>query len=784
MNIKLIINAIKSIGFNTGKNAVWYSIVRDINNLQARKIFGKSTLTGPGHITNYTLYPNGANIAFDEGQLRIIFLTNEIVQISWSPGKPPLDYTIVRREWDQIEIYIEQKFDGLLFSSQALHLEVKSSGEILFRNESGDLLRTDLPPRIKGISWSLPSQLRQDEHLYGLGERATSLNLVGKRFRSWNTDPGGSYSTGDDPLYICTPVLLAIGATGAYLIYFENPFPATFDLSHTSNIEFSSGALQYYFIIGTPEQLYERYTELTGRPAFPPRWVFGYHQSRWGYQTEDQIRSIAAQFESRHLPISAIHLDIDYMDGYRVFTSDKTRFPDLYRLSNDLLQKDIHLVTIIDPGVKKDNNYHIYQEGIKNNLFCKSQNNTVLHGVVWPGWAAYPDFTNPVVRQWWGNQYQFYLDAGISGFWHDMNEPVSFCAWGENTLPLSVKHHLDGHHGNHLEAHNLYALLMNKATYEMLQSLNPDKRNWLISRSGWAGLQRYAWNWTGDVASTWEALHQTLITLMGLSLSGHFFSGSDIGGFSGNPSAELYLRWFQLSTFIPFFRTHSAIGTDPREPWSFGEPYTSIIRQYLELRYELIPYFYTLAWQSHQEGLPIIRPLFWNFPDQSELWDIDDQFSLGDDLLIAPVLHPESKVRQVTLPPGDWYYLWDDVFHTGPTNLAADVALDRIPVWVRAGSILPREISIDKLELHVYPTHDFEAYGKIYSDTGDGYGSWRLDEYQCSPTGDVLKINCQTSGDYKTTYQEICIVLHGKPVPLYWNGDGKVTLSYASGSIL
>jgi alpha-glucosidase len=325
---------------------------------------------------------------------------------------------------------------------------------------------------------------------------------------------------------------------------------------------------------------------------------------------------------------------------------------------------------------------------------------------------------------------------------------------------------------------------MNKAAYDVLQSINPGKRNWIISRSGWAGLQHYSWNWTGDVASTWEALRQTLITLMGLSLSGHFFSGSDIGGFSGNPSAELYLRWFQLSTFIPFFRTHSAVGTEAREPWSFGEPYTSIIRQYLNLRYQLIPYIYTLAWQCHHEGLPIIRPLFWNFPERHELWDIDDQFTLGDDILIAPVLQPECKARQVILPPGDWYYFWDDVRYSGPTTVKVDVSVDRIPIWVRAGSILPRETNKDLLELHIYPTTEYEAYGKVYLDAGDGYDLWRVDEYRCSLSGDTLTINRQTSGDYPNSYREICFVLNGQPVPLCWHGDEKVTLRYASGSTL
>lgn len=784
MNLKLIIAAMKSIGFNTGKNAIWYAVRRDIHNRKTHFPHKRTPMSSQRYMIDASFNLAGANIVFNDAQVRINFLADDLVQISWSPGKPPIPYTITRREWEPITIETVQKNDTILLSSKVLGLAVSGDGAISFLNSSGDILRKDSSPQNKGSGWKLSTRLRNDEHLYGLGERAESFNLVGKAYRGWNTDPGGSYSTGDDPLYICTPVLLALASTGSYLVYFENTFPAAFDLSSNSSIEFSDGALQYYFIIGSPKQLYERYTELTGRPAFPPRWVFGYHQSRWGYHTSEAIRNIVAKFTAYQLPISAIHLDIDYMNGYRVFTVDKDRFPDLPQLSHELIEQDIRLVTIIDPGVKMDQNFQLYQDGIKQNFFCKTQNDKVLHGLVWPGWAAYPDFTNPEARQWWGNQYRFYLNAGISGFWHDMNEPVSFCAWGENTLPVSTQHNLDGQLGSHPEAHNLYGLLMNKAAFEGLQAINPGKRNWLISRSGWAGLQHYAWNWTGDVASTWEALRQTLITLIGLSLSGHFFSGSDIGGFSGNPSAELYLRWFQLSTFIPFYRTHSAIGTEAREPWSYGEPYTSFIRKFLNLRYQLIPYFYTLAWQSHHEGLPIIRPLFWNFPERSELWDIGDQFTLGDDLLIAPVLEPGCNSRRVVLPPGDWYDLWDDVRYLGPATLQIDIATDRIPIWVRAGSIIPREINKDLLELHIYPTTGYDACGKIFSDAGDGYERWRVDEYRCSLSGDTLTINRLTSGDYPHPYQEVCCVLHGQPVPLRWDGDEQMPLRYASGSVL
>jgi alpha-glucosidase len=777
MNIKLILNAIKSIGVDTGRSAIQYSLYRDIHDWNAPKHQIIDSGQESDGVISRQITTDGAVIQYRNKTLSINFLSDNLVRITWEPGKLPIPYTIVRNEWEKIEINQAQTENGLILSSKALVLFIGDDGGIQYNSPSGTSLRKDYPPQVIRGSWRLTTRLRDDEHIYGFGERAAPFNLVGGSYRTWNTDPGGSYSSGNDPLYICTPVLLALGSTGTYLVYFENTYPATLDLHSLSTITYSGGALRYYFIIGTPEELLEKYTELTGRPAMPPRWVFGYHQSRWGYHSESEIREVVSGFDSHQLPISAIHLDIDYMDGYRVFTADKERFPDLNKLSADLKERNINLVTIIDPGVKKDHSYPIYKNGLQSDVFCKSTNDKILHGVVWPGWAAYPDFTDPKVRQWWGKQYFYYLDAGISGFWHDMNEPVSFCAWGENTIPLTTKHNLDGNFGNHLEAHNLYGLLMNKAAYEALTTINPDKRAWLISRSGWAGLQHYAWNWTGDVASTWDALRQTLITLMGLSLSGHFFSGSDIGGFSGNPSAELYLRWFQLSTFFPFCRTHSAIGTNRREPWIYGEPYTTIIRQFLLLRYQLIPYFYTLAWKSHKRGIPMIRPLFWNHPDRDSSWNIDDQFYLGEDILIAPILQPDCDTRSIVLPPGVWYFMGDDTCVIGPTTVKVPVTLEHIPIMIRGGSIIPREVNGD-LGLHVYPK-DFHASGILYTDAGDGYGNWRVDEFNCAIENGDLNISRQVKGDYPFPYQNMFMVVHGHRVKRAWMNDKEIELRYA-----
>jgi alpha-glucosidase len=774
MEFQVILRALKSLGLGVGLRVSQYSFTRDLldksGNKKKSEIFRE-----PGiKLSTQDLF-NGIINEYQYATQTIRFLAHDLVCISWKPGKTPKPYTIVKPDWPPVEVKCTTHNLGKLLTSSKIQLVVRNDGGIKFCDVEGKILRDDQPPRQDGHAWQVTTNIRSDEHIYGLGERAAPFNLVGQTLRSWNTDPGGSYGPGKDPIYICTPVYMSLGSTGSYLIYFENSFPATFSFDQPATIEFCGGELRYYFFIGPPNVLLERYTELTGRPDLPPRWALGYHQSRWGYQTDDEIRNVVEGFVKHNLPISAIHLDIDYMDGYRIFTVDQSRFPNLRKLSDDLKSIGIRLVTIIDPAVKKDTLYHQYNDGLSKNVFCKTRQNKILHGVVWPGWAAYPDFTDPIAREWWGEQYQGLIDANISGFWHDMNEPVSFSAWGDTTLPVTTKHNLDGNPGDHLEAHNLYALLMNKAGYDAIRKLRPDQRPWLISRSGWAGLQRYAWNWTGDVASTWGALRQTLVILLGLSLSGHLFSGGDIGGFSGNPPAELYVRWFQLSTFFPFFRTHSANGTSPREPWSFGEPYTSIIRNFLNLRYKLIPYIYSLAWQANQTGAPLIRPIFWLFPEWVSSWNISDQFFLGEDLLVAPVLDSGAEYRDIQIPPGRWYLYWDDTIYKGPDTIRIKTDLSTIPIFIRAGCIFPIE-NKGNLELHIYVSENHSGSSLLYSDAGDGYGEARIDQFEYQWIIDIQNISWKTSGDYPLTYSNVTLIFHGGRVIKAWIDDHEILL--------
>ena len=574
-------------------------------------------------------------------------------------------------------------FDGSGESGESSGFD-SSSGSHSSREEIGRhkkaevLLCRDLSPARAGERWTIDRQHRAGSLVCGLGEKAAHVDLSGqvarsntvsgkaRSYRLWNRDPGGLWGPGVDPLYMSIPFTVSIDPKHPDIVmgcFYENSWQSTFSFPADSDSlmksTFAGGALRYYLMAGTLGEVLSHYTGITGRPPLPPRWALGYHQSRWGYKTERDIHDVVDNFKSMDIPLSAIHLDIDYMDGYKVFTIDHLRFPDMKTLADQLAEQGIRIVTILDPAVKADSSsqYGLYEEGVEGEHFCKNPQGEVQLGVVWPGRAAFPDFTNPSTREWWADKYDFFSSHGIAGVWHDMNEPTNIALLGDKTLPLGTLHNMDGRGGEHAEAHNLYALEMNRSGYAGLRKVYPDKRPFILSRSGWAGSQRYAWGWTGDTESTWEALRQQIPTMIGLGMSGFPFSGPDIGGFNGAPSAELYLRWLQLSTFLPFCRTHSVAGAPLREPWRLPEYIRPYVANYIRLRYRLLPYLYTLAYEASTSGTPLIRPLGWvenSDSSDSLIWEIDDAFMLGGSVLVAPVTAPGKASRLVRLPKGTW----------------------------------------------------------------------------------------------------------------------------------
>jgi len=676
----------KIFGVETAMDSIGYTILRE--NLDS-KYFPKELPSFPveGPILNFSLDGNSILVEFKKGFLSISAIDDRTIYMKWS-----LNYI-------NNEDHNQNRFDNVLYDDKFLTINKGYVKLVLGGNEidyysKDEIVRKEFLPSI-GTRNLIISKIREDSILSGTGERALPLNLRGYRINIWNHDANGSYGPGDDPLYINIPLLMDVHHDNGYTIFFNNPAKGEMDIcSEFKNIvktEFIGGELNYYVTFGTMKDMMSQMTHIVGKPLLPPKWALGYHQSRYSYSSQKELEEIYDKFQELGLPLSAIHLDIDYMDGYRIFTVDKKNFPNLRATSERMNKNGTKLVAILDPGVKWDKDFKIYREGIENGYFIKDPEGNIIKGPVWPGNSAFPDFSDDEVRKWWASKYIFFKENGITGVWHDMNEPAIFVFWGDNSLPLSAVQY----EGFHYLVHNKYGLQMAAAGYNGLLNITGGQRPFILSRSGWAGIQKYAFVWTGDTESSWKELRQTIPTILNLGLSGIPFSGVDIGGFSGNPSEELFIRWFELSSLFPFFRNHSAKGTRRREPWTFSENALNIIKKYLNLRYMLIPYLFSVAYESHSKGFPFIRPVCMEYPDICS----DDVFLIGNSLFAIPVLKRGLRKVRGTLPPGRWYYFWDDTICEG--NIDINVNIEDIPLFVKEGSIIPMER--DGLEFHVFP---------------------------------------------------------------------------------
>ncbi|MCQ8836380.1 glycoside hydrolase family 31 protein [Streptomyces malaysiensis] len=709
----------------------------------------------PGEVQGAEPEPGGGVVRFARSSLRVRVTAGGAVFCGWDGAEPEPSYALDGPcpEADERAELEPDTGGGWRVVSERVTVTVSRNGTVEVRTPGGVVLRRDLPPRWwepagapgpaepglggEGARWLQRSEVAADARFFGLGGRASGPRLRDGVYRLWNTDPGGSFEPGDDPLYLTMPVQLVVADAGTHLVFHDNSWDGTVTLREGEEgagsghdrpggcrTRMEGGPLRYWVIVGTPARVLHGWTALTGAPAVPPRWALGHHHARWGFRDAEEVRRVAAGYRERELPLSALHLDIDHFVGHRVFTVDGARFPDLPGLAAELLEDGVRLVSIVDPAVKAEPGNAVYEGGAAEDVFVRDARGREVRGVVWAGESVFPDFTDPRARKWWGGLYAERLAQGFSGVWHDMNEPVSFAAFGETTLPRSARHALEGRGGDHREAHNVYGLAMARAGYEGLRELRPDERPFLFSRSGWAGLQRYGGSWSGDVATGWAGLRASLSLVIGLGLSGVPYSGPDIGGFTGFPSPELYLRWFQLGAYLPLFRTHSAISAGRREPWEFGSEVLEHAAAALRERRRLLPYFTTLAQLAARTGAPYVRPVWWRTPKDRALRDCEDAFLLGDALLVAPVLEEGARKRPVRLPRGRWYDTVTGRAYHGPGKVVLDAPLSGIPVLARAGSVVPVTGPDGGVQLEVWTPcqgRKGAGAGTLAVDTGDGW---------------------------------------------------------------
>lgn len=619
---------------------------------------------------------------------------------------------------------------------------------------------------------------KDGECFYGLGDKATQMNLKGKRLENFATDQY-AYQKDQEPLYKVVPFYIGLHNKQSYGIFFDNTFRTFFDFCqerrNVSSFWAEGGEMNYYFIYGPQMQdVVTTYTDLTGKPELPPLWVLGYHQCKWSYYPESKVKEITSKFRELKIPCDAIYLDIDYMEGFRCFTWNKNYFPDPKRMVAELAEDGFKTIVIIDPGIKIDKDYWVYQEALEKDYFCKRADGPYMKGKVWPGECNFPDYTNPVVREWWAGLFKELIsDIGVKGVWNDMNEPAVMEV-PNKTFPMDVRHVYDGNPCSHRKAHNIYGTQMARATYHGVKRFTYPKRPFVITRSAYSGAQRYTSSWTGDNVATWEHLWLANIQVQRMSISGMGFTGSDIGGFAEQPTGELYARWIQLGVFHPFCRTHSSGDHGNQEPWAFDEEVINITRKFVSLRYQLLPYLYTMFWQYIEEGIPMLKPLVYYDQEDTQTHYRNDEFIFGNQILVCPILEPNAVGRRMYIPRGEWYNYWTNEFSIGGREVWIDTKFDEIPVFIKAGAIIPKypvqqyvgELEFDELTLDLYFKNGKEK-SVVYEDAQDGYdykkGRYSFLSFRTIGKEKELIVQLHKEGKYDTPYSKYKINLIGLP---------------------
>jgi alpha-glucosidase len=840
-------------------------------------------LTGLTTVEGATALPNGVDVTAGGAVLRVTALTDEIVRVRIGVGTLPEDASwAVVPEAHRASVTVEavNSLSSVGFKTKALEVEIaRNPLRIVVKDLKGNVISEDAVGKktvlgvnnlangtagASGASEAAKAKyavgdssggfvvwkaMPEDEHYFGLGDKPGPLDRRNEAFSLWNTDAFG-WQESTDPLYKAIPWFMGFRQGRAYGVLLDNTWRTWFDFGKAERDAVGFGAeggpLDYYVLGGpTPKDVMRQYTWLTGNAPLPPRWSFGYQQSRYSYYPESQVREIAARLRKDRIPADVIWLDIDYQDRNRPFTVDKTRFPDMGKLVKDMKAADFNVVPIADlhvaytPG---DASYMPYKTGAAGNEFVHNPDGSVYVGKVWPGPSVFPDFTRAQTRIWWGGQYKEFVELGFAGFWDDMNEPSVFDGPGK-TMPLDTVHRIEEpgfvtRTATHAEIHNVFGMENSRGTWEGLTTLRPNERPFVMTRASYAGGQRYAVTWTGDNSATWNHLRQTTPQMENLGLSGFAFVGADAGGFASSPQPALLTKWLEISSFQPIDRDHSAKGTAPHEPWVNGPQAEAVIRKYIEWRYRLLPYIYTSAEETSRTGAPLLRPLFVEFPAAGSgggPLDLDagGEFLLGADLLVAPAPVPDAlDDYTLTLPPGQWWDFWtgekmpmagsatalareieqskDPKFAERPdikARVAAAAKLtikpeeDVLPVYVRGGAILPlealtkstAEVPKGPLELRVYmPASGDACRGSVYWDDGHTLdykkGEYSRQAFGCAADGSGVTVTLgKREGSYAPWWKEFEVVVYGAEpgwTKATWNGRAvKATWDKAAGTV-
>lgn len=720
-------------------------------------------------------------------QMRLVVYTPSIVRVRIARDGAFDDHSfaVIATPQPEVRFRVRDTPDALVLTTDTLSITVhKNPVRLQMLTTDGKLLNEDEPSFgtvWQGTHCTVYKRLLPDERFIGLGEKTGRLNRRGSAYTNWNTDAFG-YSEGTDPLYGSHPFYIGLHsaqtnpASGLmYGIFFDNPHKSHVNFGASQDRYSSFGAedgeMNYYFIHRSSiAGILEDYTHLTGHMELPPLWSLGYHQCRYSYFPDAEVLSVARTLRDKKIPADVLWLDIHYMNAYKVFTWHPERFARPRTLLAELDKMGFKTVVITDPGIKVEEGYAAYDDGLRKNIFLKYADGKLYKGEVWPGWCHFPDFTSPAGRAWWGDKLKTLIDDGVDGFWTDMNEPA---VWGQH-FPHLVMFDFDGQTASHTKGHNVFGMQMARATFEGSRKHLAGKRPFVLTRASYAGIQRYAAVWTGDNTSSDEHLLLGVRLVNAMGLSGIPFAGVDIGGFSGGCSRELFARWISVGAFTPFFRTHAAINTKEQDPWSFGEDIEALCKQYISLRYAMMPYLYSTFYEASKTGLPVARSLAFEHPFDERIYSpqYDAQYLFGRNILVAPVVS-HQQYGKVYLPDGVWYDLHNGRCYQGTQEILVETPLERLPLFVKAGALLPMQSPVqstaqkplDVLVLHVYynPRKQASSF-EYYEDDGATYG-YKQGQFarrilSLDATQRRLRISRQ-EGKYASHFTSVKLVLHG-----------------------
>jgi alpha-glucosidase len=727
-----------------------------------------------GNFISATSENSSLLIAAQNGFLRISQYTDDVFKLSYAKAADfeSHSYAVVASPASGKINWREPESEIVIETASCKVRVAKNPIAVSFLDAHGNVLNED---DNLGTSWigeqaTTYKKLQKDERFIGLGEKTGNLDRRGSHYQNWNTDAYG-YHSGSDPLYCSIPFYIGVHSNRCYGIFLDNTHKSFFNFGASNNrfasFSVDAGEMSYYLIAGKNiPAIIKNYTWLTGRMELPPLWSIGYQQCRYSYYPDKEVLSVARTFREKEIPADAIVLDIHYMEKYKIFTWDKKHFSDPKGMIEELKKSNFHIVIMCDPGIKVEEGYDAYDSGVKEEVFIKYPDGENYSGQVWPGWCHFPDFTNPKTRKWWADKFKDYVALGVEGFWNDMNE---IATWGHG-LPENIEFNFDGNPATARKGRNVFGFQMARSTYEGTKALLNGKRPFNLTRSGFAGIQRYSAVWTGDNVSYDEHMMLGVRIVNSMGLSGVAFAGFDAGGFVGNADIKLFTRWMSIAALAPFFRAHTMINTRDSEPWSYGEEAEQICRNYIKLRYQLMPYIYSLFYEASQSGMPLQRSLAIDYTHEPKVYEgqYQHQYLFGPSILVCPV-ESNKELMKIFLPEGEWYYIFDGKKFSGNQEIYFESPIHRLPIFIKSGSVLPMQRSVmstseqtDELILHIYKGNTKTEFD-YFTDDGSTYsyqsGNYCKRKITFDPSARKITLG-QSEGTFAPSQSNLKLVFH------------------------